>query len=137
VFTRWVQRGKFFGRAQESTDWIEGLSPLASEAVCERAMPSCYASLLFAELMEQGGGDNAVIAGFAGAVACLATVIEAYHRHHRLTFLWDASASHPLPSRTAPESHRQVTEIISLFGQVETTDSWIAGLGRSKERGDQ
>ena len=133
VFTRWVQRGKFFAPSQGFSDWIDELAPLASEAVCERSMPSCYASSHFSSLMAEGGGENAVIAGFAGSVACLATVIDAYHRHHRLTFLRDASASHTLPTSTEAETHRHVTEIIRLYANVETTDAWIGGANIRNE----
>ena len=53
VFMRWKQRGKFFSSHQPFGDWIDGLSPIGSDMIFERALPSCYASEAFAELMDE------------------------------------------------------------------------------------
>ena len=71
------------------------------------------------------GGGNFVLAGFAGEVACLATAIDAFHRGHRLTFLADASASHPIEDTSAKDVHKFVTDLIALWAGVTDTDHWI------------
>jgi nicotinamidase-related amidase len=133
VFMRWKQRGKFFSSHQPFGDWIDGLSPIGSDMIFERALPSCYASEAFAELMDQGGGDNAVIAGFTGAIACLSTLVESYHRKHNITFLADASASHPLAPRSEAETHDFTTQLISLYAPVTTTGRWIEEQARLRQ----
>lgn len=126
AFMRWHQKAKFFCGTQGYCGWIQGLEPHGSDMVFERSMPSCYANKAFAEMMDLGGGGNAIIAGFTGTIACLSTAIDAYHRGHRITFLSDASASHALPSCSDGTSHDLATQIVALYGPVTTTERWIA-----------
>ncbi len=129
AFMRWKQHGKFFS-GRPFADWIDGLGPSGSDMIFERSLPSCYASQPFAEMMEQGGGDNAVVAGFSGAIACLSTLVESYHRKHNLTFLRDASASHPVLPRTGAETHEFTSQLVGLFTPVTTAGRWIAEQSR-------
>jgi nicotinamidase-related amidase len=118
--------------------WIEGFEPVRTDMVFERDRPSCYASASFAEVMENGRG-NFVIAGFAGEAACLSTAIEAFHRGHSFTYLADASASHALDDLSARDVHRTVGKIVSSYGDVATTQMWIAATshrGKSWELGN-
>jgi len=46
-------------------------------------------------------------------------------RGHNLVFVADASASHPLDSIPACDVHDVITRLISLYGAVTTTRSWI------------
>lgn len=126
AFMRWAQKSKFFNAVQDYSAWIDGFTPLGSDMVFERSMPSCYANKQFAEMMDSGGGENAVLAGFTGTIACLSTIVDAYSRGHRITFHADASASHALDSRSGASTHGLVSQIISLYGPVTTTDQWIA-----------
>jgi nicotinamidase-related amidase len=71
-----------------------------------------------------------VIAGFAGEVACLSTAIEAFHRGHNLVFVADASASHSLDSIPSCDVHDVITHLMSLYGAVTTTRSWIKNTSR-------
>ena len=57
--------------------------------------------------------------------ACLSTMIDAYHRGHRVTFLTDASASHPLDAVSAADVHNLLAKVVSLYGSVATTAEWI------------
>ena len=93
--------------------------------IFERSLPSCYANKDFAEMMERGGGANAVLIGFTGTIACLSTVIDAYHRHHALTFIHDASASHALQSSSERATHNLISEVVSLYCPVTSTGQWI------------
>lgn len=123
--TRWRQRGKFLADNAGFGSWIEGLEPHGSDMVFEKAMPSCYSNPSFAEMMAAGGGDHAVIAGFSGSLACLSTIVDAYHRGHKLTFLSDVSASHPLGGVAEQETDAVVASVISLYARVTTLSEWM------------
>lgn len=125
AFMKWVARAPFFNAATRFSQWIDGFSPLPTEMVFERELPSCYANSDFARVMDEGAGDNIVLAGFAGESACLSTVIDAYHRGHRVTFLSDASASHALDAVAAANVHSLLSKVLSLYGTVVTTAEWI------------
>jgi nicotinamidase-related amidase len=125
AFLRMVGRSPFFNPVLSYSRWISGFEPLNSDMVFERNKPSCYASREFANAMTSGGG-HFVLAGFSGEGACLATVMEAFHRDHQVTFLADASASHGL-DQIAPQSvHETVVQLIGLFGEVATASQWIS-----------
>jgi len=76
----------------------------------------------------------------AGESSCLSTLIDAFHRNHKVTYLCDASASHALEDVSADEIHRAVSKISELYGDVYETDDWIAStlprkLGIGKNAG--
>jgi nicotinamidase-related amidase len=123
--TRWCQKGKFLSDPEGFAGWLDGFQPRGSDMVFEKSMPSCYSNRDFAGMMEDGGGAFAVMMGFSGALACLSTVVEAYHRGHHLTFLSDASASHTLPGWPEQDTNRIVTSIIGLYAHVATVDAWM------------
>lgn len=125
VFVRWVDKtAAFFNSATPFADWIEGFEPERNEMIFERKRPSCYCSEEFAELMEFGGND-VVLAGFAGETSCLSTMVDAFHRNHRIVYLQDASASHALMDIPADDVHSTITRIAALYAQVASTDTWI------------
>jgi nicotinamidase-related amidase len=126
AFLRMIGQSPFFNPVLSYSNWISGFEPLTSEMVFERSKPSCYANREFAHAMSEGGG-HFVLAGFSGEAGCLATVVDAFHRGHRVTYLADASASHDLDRIAAPTVHETVTQLIGLYGDVTTTRSWIAG----------
>ena len=76
-------------------------------------------------MMDDGGGRNAVIAGFTGAIACIATIVEGVPRQHRFTFIKDASASHAHQGKSEAAMHEVACSLISLYARVETTENWI------------
>jgi nicotinamidase-related amidase len=125
AFLRMVGRSPFFNPALSYSNWIPGFEPLTSEMVFERSKPSCYANREFANAMTEGGG-HFVLAGFSGEASCLSTVVEAFHRDHKVTFLFDASASHGLDQIAAATVHETVVQLISLYGDVTTTRRWIS-----------
>jgi nicotinamidase-related amidase len=125
VFARWMQKASpFFNTASPFVGWIEGFEPQRNEMIFERKQPSCYSSDGFTQLMEHGGTDI-VLVGFAGESACLSTMVDAFHRDHRVVFLKDASASHGLVDMTADDVHSAVSRIAALYGVVASTDAWI------------
>ena len=125
AFMRQLNESAFFNRATPFVRWIEGFEPYRNEMVFERSSPSCYSCEPFAALMNQSRG-GIVLAGFAGESACLSTLIDAFHRNHRVTYLCDASASHALEDVPAGEIHRAVSKISGLYGEVYETTDWIA-----------
>ena len=126
AFLRMVGRSPFFNPALSYSRWISGFEPVSSDMVFERSKPSCYASREFANAMTEGGG-HFVLAGFSGEAACHATVTEAFHRDHHVTFLADASASHGLDQIGPQAVHETVVQLIGLFVEVTTASQWIAG----------
>ena len=139
AFTRFLGDQAFFNRASPFGRWIEGFEPQRNEMIFERSNPSCYSSELFATLMSQSPGGF-VIAGFAGESACLSTLVDAYHRRHKVIFLHDASASHALDDISAVDVHRTVSKICGVYGEVYETSEWIAStlprkLGQGNKAG--
>lgn len=125
VFMRWIEKSSpFFNQATPFVGWIEGFEPQRNEMIFDRRQPSCYSSEGFAQLMEHGGSDM-VLAGFAGESACLSTMVDAFHRNHRLVFLKDASASHGLMDMSPGEVHGAITRIAALYGSVADTEVWM------------
>jgi nicotinamidase-related amidase len=139
AFMRLINESAFFNRATPFVRWIEGFEPYRNEMVFERSSPSCYACEPFTALVNQSRG-GIVLAGFAGESACLSTLIDAFHRNHKVTFLSDASASHALDDVSADEIHRAVSKISGLYGEVHETTDWITStlprkLGVGKNAG--
>jgi nicotinamidase-related amidase len=81
--------------------------------------------------MNQSRG-GIVLAGFAGESSCLSTLIDAFHRNHKVTYLCDASASHALDDVSADEIHRAVSKISGLYADVYETADWIASTSPRK-----
>jgi len=125
AFVRWLGKSPFFNAASPFADWIEGFEPLHTEMIFERAKPSCYASSAFAKMIDQAGG-HFVVAGFAGEAACLSTAVDAFHRGHQMTFLADASTSHPLNNASSTDTHQFVSQVISLYAHVVDTAAWMS-----------
>jgi nicotinamidase-related amidase len=125
AFVRMFNESAFFNRATPFVRWIEGFEPCRNEMVFERSSPSCYSSEPFTALVNQSRG-GIVLAGFAGESACLSTLIDAFHRNHKVSYLSDASASHALEDVSADEIHRAVSKISGIYGEVYETTDWIA-----------
>lgn len=130
AFTRWTGPGAFFRPFVVQRDWIDGFTPNRADLVFERDRPSCYSSPWFEDAITQRA-SRFVLAGFSGEIACLATVIDAFHRHHLVTFLVDASASRQLDSVRAFDVHRVIERVANLFGKIDTTSDWIARTSQS------
>jgi len=139
AFIRMLGQSAFFNPATPFARWIEGFEPCRNEMIFERGSPSCYSCEPFAAMVKQSRG-GIVLVGFAGESGCLSTLIDAFHRNHKVTYLCDASASHALDDMTADEIHRAVSKISGLYGEVHETADWIAStlprkLGNGKNAG--
>ena len=130
----------FFNAATRFSQWIDGFSPLPTEMVFERESPSRHSSDEFASVMNRAAGPIRARRFRRKALACLSTVIEAYHRGHRVTFLADASASHAVETKTTAQpctasspkcwacsAHREP-------GRVDRCDQSMAPRRRSRAR---
>jgi nicotinamidase-related amidase len=91
--------------------------------IFERSSPSCYSSQALAALVERSRG-GIVMTGFAGGAVCLSTLIDAFHRNHKVTHLCDASASHALDETPADELHHAVWRVSRVYGALLETDEW-------------
>lgn len=139
AFIRMVAESAFFNRATPFVRWIEGFEPHRNEMVFDRSSPSCYSCEPFAALVNQSRG-GIVLVGFAGESACLSTLIDAFHRNHKVTYLTDASASHALDEMSADDVHCAVAKISGVYGEVYETTDWIAStlprkLGNGRQAG--
>ena len=134
AFVRQIDPAASLKQASRYPRWIEGFEPGRTDMVFDRQLPSCYASPEFADMMKHMGGDY-VFAGLFGEGACLATAVDAFHRGHRFTYLADASASRVFEDISAADMHRASTHIVSLYGDVTTTELWVRNLSRKFRRG--
>lgn len=129
AFVRWMSRAPFFNAAAPFSRWIEGFEPTGGDMVFERDRPSCFASSQFAEVM--GASGAIVLAGFAGEAACLSTMIEGFHRGKQITYLADASASHPLGNMDGAEVHDVIGRLAGIYGEIRTTAEWVISSGQA------
>jgi nicotinamidase-related amidase len=136
AFVRLASRSPFFNRSTRFSKWIDGFQPSGSDMVFEREQPSCYSCADFSEVIHSSGGRFA-LAGFAGESACLSTILDAFHRGHRPTYLSDASASHALDNIEPESVHDAVRSIAGLYGEVLGTRTWIGRQSRQAEYGER
>jgi nicotinamidase-related amidase len=129
AFVRWMSRAPFFNAVAPFSRWIEGFEPTGGDMVFERDRPSCFASSSFAEVM--GASGSIVMAGFAGETACLSTMIDGFHRGKRITYLTDASASHPLEDMGGAEVHELIGKLAGIYGEIRTTADWACSSGQA------
>jgi len=132
AFTRLEGTSAFFNRASKLFDWIEGFEPLRSEMVFDRELPSCYSSEGFSAFMKDVSAP-VVVAGFSGESACLATLIDGYHRRQQMIYLADASASQPLNGLDVDQVQRAVAGIASVYADIADTESWTKSLAGPRQ----
>jgi nicotinamidase-related amidase len=119
------------GRAR-STRWLQGFEPHRTDMVFDRHRPSCYASANFSDAITGAGGTFA-LAGFFGNTAGLSTLSDAFHHGHRVTFLFDACASEPLPGFAYAESRRALAALAGSYGHNATAANWIEATNKFQQ----
>ena len=124
AFVRHVPELRLFGAEDQCAPWISGFTPLRSEMIFDRDLPSCYASQGFSDLMNCRKSQF-VLAGLFAESVCLSTAIDAFHRNHKVTYLADACASQALGEISEADVHRVVSGIIGLYGHIIETGTWI------------
>ena len=85
-----IAQAAWFDPASKLTDWAASFRPLPGEMVFEHPLPSAYSSSRFAEYMASLKGVHGLMTGCALDETILATVIEGFHRGHRLAVVGDA-----------------------------------------------
>ena len=125
---RQLRRGPFFNPATPFSGWIEEFRPRPSEMVFERSLPSCYSAPEFADVADNIDNPILVICGLTSSGACLATVLDGFHRNHLACFATDASWSQPLGSASSRESCALTGEIIRQYADLLDTDQLIEWL---------
>ena len=125
---RQLRRGPFFNPATTFAGWIEEFRPRPSEMVFERALPSCYSAAAFAEFADNIDNPILVICGLTSSGACLATVLDGFHRDHAACFVTDASWSPPLGSASSHEARAMSAEIIRQYADLYDTTQLIEWL---------
>jgi nicotinamidase-related amidase len=121
------------GGGSEHSAWIAGFEPKRSDMVFERQQPSCYANPLFEDIVSQTG--SFAIAGLVAEEACLATVIDAAHRGHHVTFLSDASVSRGRLGADGRAAHVATTKAMELFADVRATRHWLIATSQRTSKG--
>ena len=118
---RHVQDGQLFNGALPSSRFIQGFEPKPDEMVFTKGNLSCYSNDEFSRLMRAACGDRVYIAGYNSLMCCLSTVVEGFHRGHRLTFVSDASLARATKHADELEAHLHATDIISIYAEVVNT----------------
>lgn len=119
---RQIRSEVYFNRVTDHSRWIDEFQPRVSESIYERELPSCYSNPAFSKYIDQINQPTLVLAGLTADQACLSTIIEAYHRNHKVIYIHDASANPALETLSEEESHEFVCSVISLYAKISTTD---------------
>ena len=125
---RQLRRGAFLNPATPFAGWIEEFRPRPSEMVFERDLPSCYSAAEFESIADNIDNPILVVCGLTSSGACLATVLDGFHRKHTTCFVADASWSQPLGSADSFETNEMTGEIIRQYAEVLTTEQLIDWL---------
>ena len=125
---RQLWRGTLLNRATPFAGWIDEFRPRPSEMVFERNLPSCYAADGFVSILDNIDAPQLILAGLTGHGACLATVLDGFHRKHQITFVHDASSTPRLGTFSAPQAHAYLAEIINCYAEVVSTEQIIEQL---------
>lgn len=104
--------------------WIKGFEPRRSDMVFDRAMPSCYTNVEFAKMIERTS-RNLVLAGLSAEMSGLSTVIEAFNRHHQVTYLSDACHCGSYRYFGPDELEKSIATVLSLYGAISSAAAWI------------
>lgn len=112
--------------------WLRGFEPTRDDMIFDVTQPSCYSNNAFAQAMEDTAG-NFAMAGLLGETTCLSTAVDAYHRRHRSTYLFDASISAGSGAIPKAVFHDSVSQIISLYGEIMESTEWCSSLTQNKK----
>ena len=124
AFTRQTSPESTMWRPPVYPRWIDGFGPQRCDMIFDRQQPSCYGSADFSEMARHLGGAY-VIAGQIGELSCLSTVVDAFHRDHRVTVLSDALITYDCEQACEGGMSAAVTRIISHYAAAIKTRSWI------------
>ncbi len=133
VHFRSLMPGTFFNQGTVFAKWIERFSPRPNEMVFEHKQPSIYSNQDFAAFIDQIDEPDLVAVGLTGDRSCLSTAVESKHRNYKLTYITDASATPSIGGFSESESHEFVTNIISQYSKVMSTQSLLSNIENTQE----
>jgi hypothetical protein len=123
AFVRRIAPAQSLSEPQAYPAWLKGFEPQRNDMVFDVTKASCYSNIEFAQAMEYSDSHFA-IAGLWGETTCLATGIDAHHRHHRFAYLFDASACQNSGTVPAPIFHEAVSQVMANYGDVMESAAW-------------
>ena len=124
AFFRQIEAPKYLGSVVRVPTWLPGFEPKRTDMVFDRVLPSCFSSPEFVEMTNYTEG-NCVLAGLYGETSCLATLVDAHHRGHQMTFLADASVSRGCAELPGTAIHKSIAALAPLYGKVAAAKNWI------------
>lgn len=86
-----------FGSGSPGAEALAGLAPAAGQTVIAKRLPSSFVGTGLAELLQDGGIDTLLLAGFMTHNCVDATARDAFHRGYRVAIVADACATRDLP----------------------------------------
>lgn len=86
-----------FGSGSPGAEALAGLAPAAGQTVIAKRLPSSFVGTGLAELLQGGGIDTLLLAGFMTHNCVDATARDAFHRGYRVGIVADACATRDLP----------------------------------------
>ena len=86
-----------FGAGSLGAEPLAGLVPAAGETVIYKQLPSAFTGTELAEVLQAGGVENLLVAGYMTHNCVDSTAREAFHRGYKVGVVADASATRDLP----------------------------------------
>ncbi len=86
-----------FGAGSPGAEALPGLVPAAGETVIYKQLPSAFTGTELAEVLQAGGVENLLVAGYMTHNCVDSTAREAFHRGYKVAVVADASATRDLP----------------------------------------
>ncbi len=122
VHVKHLQSGEIFNPQSPYSDFVENFRPQAGETEVTKGDYSCYTSPEFAAFAARHNDGELVIIGYGSTMCCLSTIVDGYHRGHKLVFVRDASSAKKTGSLDELAAHRAATDILSIYSKVVEAD---------------
>ncbi|MEU2868844.1 isochorismatase family protein [Streptomyces olivoreticuli] len=116
--------GNVFDPALGFTRLIDGLTPLAGEPVLTKTSHNAFTTTNLQQLLTERGIRDVVVSGIRTEQCCETTARVASDLGYRVTFVTDATATHPIEHWDAPAG-RSLDEILA-DPRTLTTDAIVA-----------
>ena len=120
-----VAQAAWFDPEPNLTDWAAPFRPRPGEMVFEHPLPSAYSSSRFAEFMASMRGVHCLMAGCSLDETILATVVEGFHRSHRLAVVGDAVLCVPSGTGDGERYRVAMTRAIGKFADIRQSSRLI------------
>ncbi len=128
--TRHLQDSHLFNADTEYSRFIEGFEPLPHEMVFVKNMLSCFSSPEFAKMMETAKRHPIYVIGFNAQMCCLSTLVDGFHRGHRMSLVADATWARSTALGDERESYPWIKQILAVYADIVDTEEVLAIGGR-------